>query len=87
MYAPNSPLYHKVAKPLLSMCTTGSLDTEHIVKPSKHNILTKKRNRLADDKAITLIRASENLKHLMKIKTDMKQMAISRPAGAGGRMS
>ena len=54
-YAPNYPLYHKVAKPLLSMRTTGSLDIEH-------NILTKKHNRLADDKAITLIRASENLK-------------------------
>ena len=69
------------------MRTTRSLDIERIFKPIKHNILTKKRNMLAGDKAITLIRASENLKHLMKIKTDMKQMAISRPAGAGGRMS
>ena len=77
-YAPNSRLYQMVAEPLLSMRTTGTLDTERVVKPLKHSILTKKRNKLALDKALVLMRASENLKHLMKIKLEMKKAA--RPA-------
>ena len=85
VYAPNSPLCHKVDKPLLSMHTTESLDTERVAKPIKNTFLIKKYNRLADDSAITLIHASENLKHFVKIKTDTKKMVISRSARA--RMS
>ena len=38
------------------------------MKPIKHTILTKKRNRLQDPKEVALFRASENLKHIMKEK-------------------
>ena len=34
---------------------------------------------LSDSKAINLLRASQNLKRIIKIKTDMKKMASHRP--------
>ena len=67
MYA-HSEFYLLVAKPLLSMRTVGSIDVERRVKPLKHNILTKKRNRLLDPKGQCLFRASENLNHIMACK-------------------
>ena len=51
-----------------AMRTVGSIDVERRLKPIKHNILTKKRNRLQDPKGVALFRASENLKHLMHAK-------------------
>ena len=67
-YAASNKFYQKIAKPLLSMRTVGSIDVERRVKPIKHTILTKRRNRLQDPKRVTLFRASENLKHIMKAK-------------------
>ena len=67
-YAANSEFYQKVAKPLLSMRTVGSIDVERRVKGLKHTILTKKRNKLQDPKGVALMRASENLRHIMKAK-------------------
>ena len=67
-FATSSEFYLKVAKPLLSMCTVGSIDVERRIKRIKHNILTKKRNRLQDPKGVVLYRASENLKHIMNAK-------------------
>ena len=64
----NNEFYQKVAKPLLSMRTVGSMDVERRVKPIKYEILTKKRNRLQDPKGVALYRTSENLKHIMKAK-------------------
>ena len=34
----------------------------------KNSILTKDRNRLSDSKALVLLRAAENLKHIMDAK-------------------
>jgi len=67
-FAASSEFYLKVAKPLLSMRTVGSIDVERRIKRIKHNILTKKRNRLQDPKGVVLYRASENLKHIMNAK-------------------
>jgi hypothetical protein len=67
-FAAHSEFYQKVAKPLLSMRTVGSIDVERRVKGAKHVILTKKRNRLLDPKGVALYRASENLRHIMKAK-------------------
>ena len=64
-FAENSEFYQRVAKPLLSMRTVGSIDVERRIKPIKHNILTKKRNRLHDPKGVALYRAQENLNHIM----------------------
>ena len=71
-YAPHSKLYRLVAEPLLSIRTAGSIDVERAVKPMKNSILTRDRNRLGDDAAGILMRASENLKILMKAKLDFK---------------
>ncbi len=53
---------------LLSMRTVGSIKVERKLKLIKHNILTKKHNRLGDPKGVVLFRASENVKHLMHAK-------------------
>ena len=44
------------------------MDVERIAKPLKHQILTKERNMLGDQKATVLLRASENLKFLFEAK-------------------
>ena len=67
-YAANSEFYLKVAKPLLSMRTVESMVGKRRIKPIKHTIMAKKRNRLKDPKGITLYRASENLNHILKAK-------------------
>jgi len=67
-FAANSELYLKVAKPLLSMRTVGSMDVERTVKPVKHEIMTRNRNRLSDPKGVALFRAKVNLKHIMGAK-------------------
>ena len=63
-----SVFYQKVARPLLSMRAVGSIDVERRIKPMKHTILTKDRNRLNDVKGATLMRARENLNHLLRAK-------------------
>ena len=70
-FARNNDFYMKVVKPLLSMRTTGSIDVERRIKPLKHNIVTKKRNRLKDPKGVSLLRASENLKHIWDAKLNL----------------
>ena len=50
------------------MRTVGSIDVERRVKGLKHTFLTKKRNKLKDPKGVSLMRASENLRHIMKAK-------------------
>ena len=67
-YAGASPFYQKVAKPLLSMGTVGSMDCERRAKPLKHTIVTSKRNRLKDETGVALLRGYENLNHLMNAK-------------------
>ena len=67
-FARNSEFYQKVAKPLLSMRAVGSIDVERQIKHLKGKIITKKHNRLLDPKGVALMRASENLKHIMAAK-------------------
>ena len=67
-FAANSNFYLLIAKPLLSMGIVGSMEVERRVKPLKDSILSKKRNRLSDSKALVLWRASENLQHIMDAK-------------------
>ena len=67
-FAANNEFYLKVAKPLLLLGTVGSMCVERRVKPIKHTIMTKKRNRLGDSKGIVLFRVHENLKHAMKAR-------------------
>ena len=69
---PHSKFYQRVARPLLSMRTTGSIDVERVAKPFKHHLLRKDRNRLSDGKGVVLFRASQNLRHLMKAKQELK---------------
>lgn len=67
----NSDFYLKVAKPLLSMRAVGSIDVERRIKTLKGSILTKKRNKIKDTKGVVYLRASENLRHLMRAKKMM----------------
>jgi hypothetical protein len=67
-FAAHSEFYLYVAKPLLSMRTAGSIDVERKVKPLKHQILSKTRNRLQDYKGVAYFRAKENLNHIMNAK-------------------
>ena len=66
--AANDELYLKVAKPLLSIGTVGSVAVERKIKPIKHIILTRDRSRLNDAKGVVLFWASENLRHNMRTK-------------------
>ena len=68
MFAANSVFYLKVSKPLISMQTVGSIIVERRLKPVKHLILTKKRNRLGDSEGVVLFRTCKNLKHIMHAK-------------------
>ena len=69
--ARGTDFYQKVAKPLLSIGTVGSMDVERRAKTVKEDIMSKKRNRLSDDQAITLYGMSENLRHLYKARKDL----------------
>ena len=44
------------------------MDIERVVKPVKHLILTRDRNRLSDDRGIVLFWAQQNLNHLMNAR-------------------
>jgi hypothetical protein len=77
-FGKNSIFYHTIAKPLLSMRAVGSIDVERRIKPVKHSILTRDRNRLSDEKGVVLYRASENLNHLMRAKRILG-MRINEP--------
>ena len=70
-YAMHNKFYLLVAKPLMSMRTTGSIDVEHRIKPLKHNIITKKLNCFKDRKRVMLLRAGENLKHELAAKMQL----------------
>ena len=72
----NNDFYQRIAKPLLSTRSCGSIDVERAVKPIKHTILTKERNRLGDGKGIVLFRAGQNLRHLHKAKMAVKAKVL-----------
>ena len=72
-FARNSEFYQTVAKPLLSMRSSGSIDVERRAKPLKDTFLTKKRNCLLDKRAAVLQRARENLIHLLNAKIAMNK--------------
>ena len=80
MYAPNNKFYQRIAKPLLSIRTTGSIDVECKVKSLKSKVLTKTRNNIKDRKAEMLFPTSQNLRQLMKIKIDYKRKGIPLPS-------
>ena len=67
-FSETSEFYQRVAKPLFSMQTVGSIDVEGRIKNAKYEVLTKKRNCLLDPKGVSLHRSSENQSHLMKAK-------------------
>ena len=72
VYNPNSAFYCRVARPLISMHTTGSIDVERVAKPFKHNLLWKERNCLSDENGIVLFRSAQNLRYLMKANMALK---------------
>lgn len=65
--------FQRIALPLLSMKTTGSITVERAAKPLKNGVLEAQRNRLSVHKQILCLRAGLNL----KMKADMEQQAKS----------
>ena len=51
-----------VAKPLLSIKTTGSISVERVAKPLKNKVAEKHRNRLDIDKRALLLRVGLNMR-------------------------
>ena len=85
-YAANSEFYLKVAKPLLTMGTVGSICTERRNKCIKDNIMTKKRNCLDNRKSVLLMPAKENLNHITRaqkiiIKKITGSLQLTCPCG------
>ena len=69
---PQSKFYTKLAKPLFSLRTTGSMSVERVAKPLKAAVYTKQRNRLECGNKKMLLRTGINLRFLSGIKFEMK---------------
>ena len=72
--APNSIFYLKVAKPLLSLRSSGSMIVERVAKPLKNSVFNKFRRRLTRQRASKLLRCGLNLRFLVETKMAMKSM-------------
>ena len=69
---PQSKFYTKLAKPLLSLRTTGSMSVERVAKHLKVAVYTKHRNRLECGNKKMLLRTGLNLRFLLGMKVAMK---------------
>ena len=69
----DNPFTKKIAMPLLSFRTSGSMSVERTAKPFKRQILTKERNRLINSKAELFLRVGLNLRILSKDFVAIKQ--------------
>ena len=69
---PQSRFYTKLAKPLLSLRTTGSMSVERVAKHLKVAVYTKHRNRLECGNKKMLLRTGLNLRFLLGMKVAMK---------------
>ena len=69
---PQSKIYPKLAKPLLSLRTTSSMSAERAAKHLKVAIYTKQRNRLECGNKKMLLRTGLNLTFLVGMKVAMK---------------
>ena len=88
VYKPNSVFYRRVARPLLSMRTTGSMSVERQAKNLKYNLLRKERNRLSDERGNVLYYTAQNMRLLAKAKMAVKGTVydvLSRRGRAAGR--
>jgi hypothetical protein len=81
LYACFSPLYQQVGKHLLSMKSVGPMDVERIVKPFKHCMLTKDRNRLSDGTGVIMFQSGQNLKYLHHAREAIKGMVYAGVLG------
>ena len=66
-----STIYHRcVARPLLSLKTTGSISVERAAKPLKNGVASKDRNRLSHDKRLMCLKVGLNLNLKMRLHTE-----------------
>ena len=67
-----SDMFKYIAKPLLSLRSTGSMSVERVAKPLKNSVWTMSRRRLGGQRAEMILRAGLNLNFLAAAKMDMK---------------
>lgn len=73
-YTRNLEFYKYVVKPLLSVCTSGSIDVERVAKPLKNCVLARNCSKLQKEKAETLLCVGLNLRCLHKAKLAIKNV-------------
>ena len=61
---PESILFLRIAKPLLSLRTSGSMTVERVAKPLKNFVYTKYPHRMSPEQSNILLRTGLNLKFL-----------------------
>jgi hypothetical protein len=71
VYARDTTLYKYIAKPLLSISSTGSMDVERYAKPLKYCIQTKEKNRTSDDFASMVLRILINVRNVKAAKNSL----------------
>ena len=69
----NSIFYRKIAHPLLSLRSTGSITVERVAKPLKNSVYTKERRSMLGGKSTVLLRAGLNLNFLAQAKLRLKE--------------
>ena len=72
-WQPDSKLFLRVAKPLLSLRTTGSMSVERVAKPLKNFVHTTFRSRMTPGESSMLLRAGLHLRFLGEAKLEMFQ--------------
>ena len=75
-WVPDSTFYTKIANPLMSLRTTGSMTVERVAKPLKNYVFSKGRRRLNRQRASQLLRCGLNLRFLNEIKVAMKDKSV-----------
>jgi len=63
----------RIALPLMSFCTCGSMSVERTAKPLKRRIVIKERNRLSTGKSQLMLRVGLNLRYLVRSCQKLKE--------------
>jgi hypothetical protein len=65
-------IYRRVAKPLLSACTSGSIAVERVAKPLKRRVLGREQASLGIENAAICLRAGLNFRFLASTQGELR---------------